>query len=177
MREVARDIPTVVVTAKDTEGHDTDKVRVIVDGEVMAEALDGRAMPVDPGTHAFRFESGGRVLEQKVLLGAGEQNRHLVADFTTPRAPIGPARPCPKPEPERSTSMPVATYVLGGLAVVGLAGFAGFGLSGKGQESCVPACTRSEVSAFRRSYLIADLSLGVALVSAGAALWLALSKR
>jgi hypothetical protein len=176
MRDVARDMPSVVVTAKDAAGHDTEKVRVVVDGETFAESLDGRAFPLDPGPHAFRFESEGRVLEQKVLVGAGEQNRHVVADFasSTSGTPVGPPPPS---TPDASPSPPVATYVLGGVAVLGLASFTVFGLSGKSTEKCVPSCTKDEVSDFRRSYLVADISLGIALVSLGAAAWFALTKR
>jgi hypothetical protein len=178
MRDVARDMPSVVVIAKDGAGHDTEQVRVIVDGEKLADTLDGRAMPLDPGPHAFRFEAEGRVLEQKVLLGAGEQNRRVLADFTTTAPVTGPpAPPESPPATEGSRSPPVASYVLGGIAVLGVASFTAFGLSGKSDEKCVPTCTRNEISDFRRSYLIADISLGVALVSAGAALWLALAKR
>lgn len=173
MRDVARDMPTVVVTARDAAGRDTEKVRVVVDGEPFAESLDGRALPLDPGPHAFRFESGGRVLEQKVLVGAGEQNRHVVADFSG-AAPVGPPAPG---APEAAPSPPLATYVLGGVGVLGLASFTVFGLSGKSTEKCVPTCTRDDISDFRRSYLVADISLGVALVSVSAALWFALAKR
>lgn len=182
MRDVARDMPSVVVTAKDAAGRDTEKVRVIVDGETIAESLDGRALALDPGPHAFRFEASGRILEQKVLVAAGEQNRHVVADFTAPAPPPPPPLGPPPPskgthEPDESHSTPVASYVLGGVAVLGVASFTVFGLLGKSTEKCVPTCTNEDVSDFRRSYLVADISLGVALVSLGAAVWIALAKR
>ena len=180
MRDVARDMPSVVVTAKDAAGGDTEKVRVIIDGETIAESLDGRALALDPGPHAFRFEAAGRILEQKVLVAAGEHNRHVVADFTAPAAapPLGPPPPSKGThEPDGSHSTPVASYVLGGVAVLGVASFTVFGLSGKSTEKCVPTCTKEDVSDFRRSYLVADISLGVALVSLGAAVWIALAKR
>ena len=52
--EIAEAMPTIVVGAKDENGHDTSQVRVIVDDVVVADQLDGRPIPVDPGQHHVR---------------------------------------------------------------------------------------------------------------------------
>ena len=71
-------------------------------------------------------------------------------------------------------------WVLSGVAVVGLGSFTYFGLSGKHQENdlkshCAPGCQDSDVDAMYRSYLIADVSLGVSLAAASVAGYLLLS--
>lgn len=182
LRDVARDTPSVVLAAKDVAGQDREDVRVVIDGDQVVAALDGRALPLDPGPHVFRFESGGRRVEQKAVLGVGEQNRRVVADFaTTEHASVAPfalgLSPTIAPEPSRTTGLPVATYALGGVAVLALGSFTVFALTGKNQEGCVPTCTSAEVSYFRRSYLVADISLIVALASAGGAVLFATTKR
>jgi hypothetical protein len=55
--------------------------------------------------------------------------------------------------------------------VAGVAGFAAFGISGqqkkKGLESsCRPVCSDSQIQPVRTQFLLADVSLGIAIVSA-----------
>jgi len=47
------------VRAEDTTGADTLAVRVTIDGQLLAETLDGKAVPIDPGEHVVRFELAG----------------------------------------------------------------------------------------------------------------------
>jgi hypothetical protein len=180
LEEVTRAIPMVVATAKDEAGHDTDAVRLWVDDELMAERLDGRALEIDPGAHTFRYEFEGRTMSERVVLPEGE-HRRLVADFTKVVAPAPPksappVAPKDKEEPETRRGLPAGAIVLGVASAGFLVGFAAFGLAGKGKESCVPNCTHDEYDAFKRDYLLADISLGLSIVSAGAALWIALSR-
>lgn len=184
LRDVARDMPSMVIVAQDAAGQDMADVRVSVDGEIVADRLDGRALPVDPGSHDLKLEARGRHVEQKLLLRAGEQNRRIVVQFPDDRPPSMVAGPkaatspiTPAEAPEGSRPIPASVWILGGVSAVALASFTVFAITGKGQESCVPACTSSEVSDFRSSYLVADISLGIGVVAAGAALWIALTRR
>jgi hypothetical protein len=66
----------------------------------------------------------------------------------------------------------MATWVAGGVTVVGLIAFSVFALSGNSKESdldaCKPACDdRSVYDDMQRDYLIADVSLAVSIVAAG----------
>src|SRR5262249_4856661 len=62
--EVASEQPSVVISARDRTGRDTFAVRVEIDGELVAMALDGRPIDVDPGEHRFRYElATGEVIE------------------------------------------------------------------------------------------------------------------
>ena len=56
LADVEKAIPTVVLAAKNGAGADLFDVKVSVDGQPLASRLDGQALPLDPGPHAFRFE-------------------------------------------------------------------------------------------------------------------------
>ena len=60
----------------------------IIDGEVVAERLDGRAVAIDPGEHVFRFERAGMVPAERMalrrLLHAGATNAARNAPAHTP---------------------------------------------------------------------------------------------
>ena len=49
--EVSAQIPTIVFEVKDGGGNELSAVKVTMDGEVVAEHLDGSALPLDPGNH------------------------------------------------------------------------------------------------------------------------------
>ena len=182
LEEVNNTIPTIVVEGRDTSGGETVSVKVSVDGQVVAERLDGRAIEVDPGMHSFRYEYGGKTLEEKLVIREGERNRKVTANFAPastkpdPDQPKGPVRPLATAPPPVHYERPVRplTYAAGGFAIAGLAGFAFFGLQGKGKasdlkNSCSPHCTTDQVQPLKTSYLIGDIFLGVGLVSIGVA--------
>jgi hypothetical protein len=54
--ELADATPTIVLDARDTQGHDVGDARVTIDGEVVRNALDGKAIEVDPGSHVILLE-------------------------------------------------------------------------------------------------------------------------
>jgi hypothetical protein len=178
--EVDAKIPTLIISAHDPAGQDLAAVTVLLDGKQIADHLDGRPLSADPGPHVLRCEMDGgkRFLEDKIVLNEGEKYRRITMDFAKASwAPgSGPVAPV-APEKQESThrSVPTATWVLGGVSVLGLVSFAGFGLAGKSAESCVPNCTHSQVDDFRRDYLVADLSLGVAVVAGGLATYFLLT--
>jgi hypothetical protein len=79
--EVEAAIPSVVVRAKDAHGEDAVDVKVFCDGALLATQLDGRARPVNPGAHTFRFEiEGVAPFDRKVVVGEGEKNRLVVGE-------------------------------------------------------------------------------------------------
>lgn len=172
LAEVDQLMPSVVVTARDVRGIELIDVRVLVDGEVVATHLDGLAMPVDPGTHLFRFEAAGVTpLEQQILIREGEKGRALPITLMAPAAAPPPAKP--------SRRMPTATYILGGIGIAGMAGFTYFGIKGTLEagdlgDTCgkTKTCTESQVAAVRRELIVADISLAIGLVSLGSALYI-----
>jgi hypothetical protein len=74
--EVNAASPTIVLAVKDRAGRDLSTVRVSVDGQVVAERLDGSALPIDPGPHEFTFEASGvPPVTDTVILHEGEKDR------------------------------------------------------------------------------------------------------
>jgi hypothetical protein len=133
--EVERSLPTVVLSAKDAAGRDLLRVRVSVDGQTLVEALDGKAVPVDPGPHTFRFESDGASATQQVFVKEGDKNVGVVvvlsgdasaAGSEAPRASSEPLPPAPPSQeaslhPDASPAGRTIGWVLGGTGVAGLA--------------------------------------------------------
>jgi hypothetical protein len=171
IEEVRAQQPTVIFAAKDANGADLAEVRVRVDGAPAAEALDGKEVAVDPGSHAVAFEKidDGRVVETSVVVKESEKGR--VVSVTFPGAPVEAPPPSRDPLP----------WVFAGVGVVALGSFVYFGLRGRSQlndleSTCAPRCDPADRDAVHTKLLVADVSLGVALVSFGVATWLFLRK-
>jgi hypothetical protein len=171
-------IPTVVLVAQDAAGRDLSAVHVTLDGQVLAEKLDGKALAVDAGDHVVRFEAeGSPPVEQKVILREGEKNRTL-------RAVIGAsarsaATPATTETRKTAGHAPAVAYVLAGLGIValGVAGYFEYAslhdhdfLAG----SCAPthSCQQSQVDSALLERYVSISALGVGVVSLGVAAWL-----
>ena len=163
--EVEASTPTVVVLARGADGQAMEDVHVTMDGQPLTDHLDGRAIPVDPGAHVVHYEAGGKVVDERVIVAEGAKNQQIVAQFGAP-ATTTPETAAPG----QSRRVPTATWVLGGVAVVGAISFATFAAMGRSVQGCAPSCSRSQVDDLRRDYLIADVSWITGLVAAGAAL-------
>jgi hypothetical protein len=168
LREVEASTPSVVVRARDPDGHDAVDVQVWVDGAPFLRRLDGRVRALDPGVHFLRYEmSGGKAVQERIVVVEGEKNRILLVDF---------AKDATEP-PTGSAGRPVTPYIFAGIGVVGLAGFAYFAASGLSERSdlqrtCYPSCSEADVDHARSKLVIGDISLAVGLASAGVATWL-----
>jgi hypothetical protein len=178
LADVDKLMPSIVVQARDTKGVELTDVRVMVDGEVLADRLDGLAIAVDPGVHLFQFERAGvPPLQQQILIREGEKGRAMPITLAAAPAPDVPPPPSRRPPP--------LTYVFSGLAVGGFAGFTYFGLKGKADAdeiSTLPCaatrtCDKGRVANARRELNAADISLGVGLLSLGAAAYVFFSDR
>jgi hypothetical protein len=75
LTEVNAEIPSVIFAALGNDDKDLIDVKVTVDGEVVMESLDGRALDLDPGQHQLSFEHKGKKVEQTLLVRQGEKNR------------------------------------------------------------------------------------------------------
>ncbi|HEY4119173.1 MAG TPA: hypothetical protein VGM56_15005 [Byssovorax sp.] len=117
--------PTVVVRARDARGHDASAVRVTIDGAAWLEQLDGRAQPLDPGSHTLRFELAGELpVVQTIVVREGEKDRTIDVAFGA-AAPVAPAAPLAAATPaaaaDSAPSASIAPWILGGAGVVLLA--------------------------------------------------------
>jgi hypothetical protein len=179
--EVDTALPTVAFAVRQG-GRDLEAVRVYRDGVLLTSRLDGRALPVDPGKHTFTIDvpgAGRRTIE--ALIVEGKKNRlmevELASAVTASSAGARPVTPGPaspevlaRAQVATRPAPSVATWSFAAVGAAGLAGFAGFGLAGWREERnmrdrCAPLCSSSEVNGVRRTYMLADVSLGLGLGS------------
>ncbi len=119
-------IPTIVFEVRDARGRDLDQVRVTMDGEPLVDRLDGTAIAVDPGDHAFAFEAADAPrLERHLLLFEGAKGRREVMTIEPQAAPVAPAPTTTPATAEREPS----PHGLGTRKIVGLS-VAGAGVVG-----------------------------------------------
>jgi hypothetical protein len=84
--------------------------------------------------------------------------------------------PSKAPAPS-ATAVPIGSYVAGGIAVVALGVFTYASIKGASDRSslhCDRGCSDADYDHVRKEYLVADVALGIGLVSVGVglALWL-----
>jgi hypothetical protein len=157
MKEVLEMLPSVVPGAKDKSGRDIVDVKISVDGKVVAERIDGKALAVDPGVHTFRFETkGAPSLVERVVVRQGEKNRILTVTFASGTEPV--TTPVKSP--------PIVAYVLGGLglATLGAALYVDLDANSDARElreTCAPRCEQSRVDDIEDRYVIAGVTAGV----------------
>jgi len=119
--DVEQTIPSLVVRASDARGSDVVGVRVAIDGRVVRERLDGRAIAVDPGPHEVRFQARGTApVVQRVLVSEGEKARELVAHFQVPLTVEGDLE---QPPARTSNLQAIAGWSLVGLGAAGIVTF------------------------------------------------------
>jgi hypothetical protein len=182
---VEMSIPTVLFTAIDKYGKDFTAVRVYSNNQLLTEHLDGHSIALDPGKYVFRFVSSrGEVVSGDVLVREGEKNRVVSVQMqeqpasTLQQQEAAPVAPSPRNDSAKQGSLPVGFWLSAGVGTAALASFGVFGLLGHSHQStiakCSPNCDASrhdDFDSMKRDYLIADISLGVAVASAGAATW------
>jgi hypothetical protein len=108
-QEIEEAMPSVVIEARDASGLELTSVRVSIDGQPLAEKLDGRALQVDPGERVFRFEHNEQLVVQTLLIREAEKYRRVPVVFGAPQPPApGPsAGPSPvAPAPPRAPVAP-----------------------------------------------------------------------
>jgi len=160
LRDLDGSIPTVVLTARGENGLELSDVRVELDGKLLVTRLDGTPVQVDPGSRRFRFvRPDGSAVEKSVELDEGDRDQRVEAGFG------GRASPAASMKADESSSIPTATWVLGGIGLAALGGFAYFALDGRSKKSdldgCSPRCDPDQVDRARRSFLIGDIFLAV----------------
>ena len=179
--EVDRAQPTIVFNVKDAAGNDLGAVSVKVDGRPLVDRLDGTAVGVDAGEHAFTFEAAGQAVTRTFMLKEGERGRaeriviggapNATAIVSTPREEGGPP-------PWKPVGLAAA-----GVGVVGLGIGIAFGVvasdkkSNAGCDSNSVCPTDSAASALRDAKSAANVStaffvVGAVLAAAGLSLWL-----
>jgi hypothetical protein len=163
LKEVEQLVPTLVVVARDPNGADLAGARVLFDGAPSPRPESG-AVPIDPGLHQVRCELEGRAPRTvEVMIQEGERGRVLACV-------LAPAAPRERPGPR----VPVGAIVAGGLGVIALGLWAGFGIRGIEDRAhltntCYPHCSPPDVDAARNELRVADGALGVGIGALGLA--------
>lgn len=170
-RAVEQSIPTLNLTAVDHNGQALTDFRIELDG--VAQSPDSsHQLALDPGEHRVKLVvSGRKAAEATIPVRSKQKNQSAVIQLAAPDAGSSKAR--------------TAGYVLAGIGAVGLVSFVGFGWSGYlDQRKLDPNSARIDdctdltlADRMRRKYVIADVSLGIGLVSLGAATYLLLATR
>jgi len=172
LSELDAAMPSIVVAAHDSNGTDLTDVRVQVDSENFLDRLDGKAVPIDPGAHTFRFEAPGLpVVTKSFVVREGEKSRLILVTIEVPGSK--------KVEVERPT--PTSVWIALGVGTVALGSFAYFGLAARRdfddlRSSCGGNCASSDVDRVKRKALIADVSLGISAISFGLATFFYLAR-
>jgi hypothetical protein len=168
LHEVDDILPSIVAAARDGRGADLLDVRLSVDDQPPAD-IGPRAIPLNPGPHKLVFHREGMPdIAEDVLLREGEKNREVTATFKAPEPPPPPPAPPPPPTPVIVRPVPVAVWVLGGVTVVGGAGFATFaalGVTERGRDCAAAGCTQSQKDSIETKFRIGDISLAVGAVA------------
>lgn len=176
--EIEKQIPSVIVIARDEATGDERGARVIVDGAERPEAATGRAFELDPGTHAVRIErAGDQPLEQTITVVQGERDRVLrfvlrAVASTSPPSSVDPTRARGR---EHASYLPAA--IVGGAGVLVLGTSVWLSLSGRSElsrlrGSCAPSCADDQVDPVRRKLVVSDVLAGVGILAAAASLYL-----
>lgn len=173
LAEVEASMPTVVIRAQNGRGDDITDVQIELDGRRIADQLEGLPIDVDPGAHVLVWRRGGKSARQEIVVHTAEKNRAVTLRVEGDDLPLGP--PSTDVSLAEVRARPgAAAWLLSGVAVVGAASFGYFGLRGSAEvrdmrAECAGHCPASRVDAAYEKLLAADISLGIAIVSAGVA--------
>jgi hypothetical protein len=170
LEELDESIPSIVPRALAADGTDYVDVAVRMDGQPLAQKLDGRAILVDPGSHQLVFTmEGAAPLEMAVVVHEGEKSRPITATLTLTAPVSTPSRP-----------IPPAAYVAGsiGLVAIGFGSYFGIqGLSDKGTlDGCKPHCDPSAVDSMMHSLAAADVAFAIGGVAILTTLYVVLTR-
>jgi hypothetical protein len=166
LTEIETELPTIVIRAYDGAGADLADVAVFVDGEKVADRVDGRPIPVDAGEHSLRLAlRGGPARSRQLVVRSGEHGRMVSVPFESSE----PSRP-------RATVGPV---VLGGLGLGVFASGVLLWVVGRGEHAdlrstCAPSgsCATTDVESARTKLLVGDVAAAVGVLAvAGAMYW------
>lgn len=182
-------VPSVVFVAHSSHGDATD-VQVTARDRVLAEKLPAPPVELNPGEYTFQFTQPHQApVSLRVVIREGEKSRVIAAEFPSSGlgVPKGPealstrTETTSPPTGEAIRPIPALAYVMGGLSLASLGGAVYFGVSAQSDrshaaETCSPSCAASVVDSVRHKALASDLFSGGALLSAGIATVLVLTR-
>lgn len=168
LTEVERELPSVALSATSADGRASGRVRVLIDGAPLVEAIPKDPVEVDPGRHTLTFEdAAGTRVEALVTLVAGDKALPIAVRFPAPAPAPAPAL-APAPE-RRRQRWPL---VLLGAGAVGLGVGAVLGIKGQLDRShlrdtCAPRCAPAEIDAIDSTWTAGAIIAGSGLLLSG----------
>jgi hypothetical protein len=185
--EVNTAIPTIIFEAKDGSGKDLSAVKVTMDGDALAERLEGSALSIDPGEHTFAFATEGQPPLTKVfVIRESEKDRREAITFGVGDVVSSPLQAGAEASVTTGSTglgtQKILAIVAGGVGVVGLGVGTAFGLvtmskKSDAQKACPNLCADpngvslwSDAKSAGNVSTVAFIVGGVALAG-GAALW------
>jgi hypothetical protein len=193
--EIGASIPTVVFEVRDAAGTNLVAVKVTMDGDVLAERLDGSALSIDPGEHTFAFEAAGRPrVEKRLVLWEGDKLRRerveleaLAAPKLAAPPPITVTKPLAEPSPPHpDNSKPswskarIVGLVVGGVGVAATGVGIAYGLIAMSRRNeangvCPAQCADQTLWNSARSagnVATGALIVGAVGIASGVVIWL-----
>jgi hypothetical protein len=168
LTEVDARIPSLVISTRASDGRDLVGANVTVDGRPIPASALGRSLQLDPGPHRLEASLAGYGSRtESVVLVEREKGRALALVLSAlPGAHVETARP--------RRSVPLLSWILGGVAVAGAGGFAFFWSRAMSdvsslRESCAPYCAPGQIDEARDSVTLAHVSLGIGIAAAASA--------
>lgn len=164
--EVTDATPSISLAVLDVDGRDLTEGRVQIDGELVTETLDGKAVAVDPGKHIIQVTTpSGAIASETVLVREGEKLRRVELRL----------KGSSEGAPSSASGPSIATWIVGaagGALLIGFGVVGGLGLAERSdaETTCAPRCSDSIVASIEDKFLIADVLLGVGLATIGAGL-------
>jgi hypothetical protein len=87
-------LPSIVFDVRDAAGEVLKQVRVTMDGQLLAEQLEGTALTVEPGKHEFVFETSERApVTKRLVVREGLKNQRAVIILGPIEVPSSAPRP------------------------------------------------------------------------------------
>jgi hypothetical protein len=175
---IQAEMPSMVFSARRADGGELTNVRIEMDGQPLLDQLDGKALALDPGAHTFKFFAEGfDPKEIQHTARVGDRNRLIEVVFgelPPPATGAAPGTGAPPPAAKSERGVPVASYVLAGVGVVGLGVFGYMRISGvqdynELNQKCSPECDPSEVEPIRSKFQYSYIALGVGAAALAAA--------
>ncbi len=192
LKEVESRTPTIVVECT-LDGAAVRDGKLFIDDKLHAAGVDGRAIELDPGVHSFRMEpsDGTKGARVETMIREGEKLKPIRLELpsrmtkpvttTPPSAALSTTTASPQAA-DKGLSRPIPWTVyaaagVGALSAIGFTAFAISGASGKSDlEPCKPDCSQSRIDSVRGRFIVADVFLGVSVVSLGVAAILYLTR-
>ena len=187
LAEVTDAMPAIAIQARGSDGCDRPRATAWIDGTIVSHGAEGRPIDLDPGPHSVRVEVDGAMLEQTVVVSAGDRRRVVTLSPVGSPASCGVAAPSPfkleaplTPQREGARPVPTLVYVLGGAGLVSLGVGTGFGIAGWSQkgtlDQCKGSCSNRDVDTMQRTFLVSDVTMGIGVVALAAATVLYLTR-